>query len=153
MPNRPTLALLALSAILPATLSAQTISAKTAGMKHLDGYLPLDWDAKSGKLYLEIPHLDANGHSQGSRVSPASAFGEATSARTKIETKDARLKKRRLFIFEMWGGKIQRQFRRRCCARHSAYNSAQFGQIITQQGTTSSPTGQRILQGAIKYTF
>ena len=63
MPNRPTLALLALSAILPATLSAQTISAKTAGMKHLDGYLPLDWDAKNGKLYLEIPHLDANGHS------------------------------------------------------------------------------------------
>ena len=63
MPNRPTLALLALSAILPATLSAQTIAAKTAGMKHLDGYLPLDWDAKTGKLYLEIPHLDATGHS------------------------------------------------------------------------------------------
>ncbi len=63
MPNRPTLALLALSAILPATLSAETIAAKTAGMKHLDGYLPLDWDAKTGTLYLEIHHLDANGHS------------------------------------------------------------------------------------------
>ncbi|WP_353063224.1 zinc-dependent metalloprotease [Tunturibacter psychrotolerans] len=63
MPNRPTLALLAISAILPATLSAQTIAAKTAGMKHLDGYLPLDWDAKTGKLYLELPHLDANGRS------------------------------------------------------------------------------------------
>ena len=24
-------------------------------MKHIDGFLPLDWDAKSGKLYLEIP--------------------------------------------------------------------------------------------------
>jgi hypothetical protein len=35
----------------------------------------------------------------------------------------------------------------------SAYNSTQFGQIITQQGTNSSSTGQRILQGAIKYTF
>ncbi|MBB5337808.1 zinc-dependent metalloprotease [Tunturiibacter gelidoferens] len=67
MPKRMTLALLAISptlyATLPVTISAQTIAAKTTGMKHLDGYLPLDWDAKAGKLYLEIPHLDANGHS------------------------------------------------------------------------------------------
>jgi hypothetical protein len=27
-------------------------------MDHKDGYFPLDWDAKAGKLYLEIPHLD-----------------------------------------------------------------------------------------------
>ena len=32
-------------------------------MKHIDGYLPLDWDAKAGKLYLEIPHLDPAGNS------------------------------------------------------------------------------------------
>src|ERR1700720_1350184 len=66
MPKRMSLALLALSAIyatLPVTISAQTIAAKTTGMKHLDGYLPLDWDAKAGKLYLEIPHLDASGRS------------------------------------------------------------------------------------------
>ncbi|WP_158944009.1 zinc-dependent metalloprotease, partial [Granulicella sp. S190] len=68
MPIRPTLALVALAATLTATLPAQspsatTIAAKTTGMKHLDGFLPLDWDAKSGKLYLEIPHLDANGRS------------------------------------------------------------------------------------------
>ncbi len=24
-------------------------------MRHMDGFLPLDWDAKAGKLYLEIP--------------------------------------------------------------------------------------------------
>jgi hypothetical protein len=53
------LALLAVSAF----TSAQTISTKTAGMKHIDGYLPLDWDAKGGKVYLEIPHLDPDGHS------------------------------------------------------------------------------------------
>jgi hypothetical protein len=29
-------------------------------MKHIDGYLPLDWDAKTGKLYLEIPHLETD---------------------------------------------------------------------------------------------
>jgi hypothetical protein len=32
-------------------------------MKHIDGLLPLDWDAKAGKLYLEIPHLDPAGNS------------------------------------------------------------------------------------------
>jgi hypothetical protein len=27
-------------------------------MQHMPGLLPLDWDAKTGKLYLEIPHLN-----------------------------------------------------------------------------------------------
>jgi hypothetical protein len=40
-----------------------TIAAKTTGMKHIPGYLPLDWDPKAGKLYLEIPQLDASGRS------------------------------------------------------------------------------------------
>ena len=35
----------------------------------------------------------------------------------------------------------------------SALNSTALGQIQTQQGTNSSPAGQRILQGAIKYNF
>jgi hypothetical protein len=37
-----------------------TISMKTAGMQNMPGLLPLHWDAKSGKLYLEIPHLDVD---------------------------------------------------------------------------------------------
>jgi len=52
-----------LLAALSASLSAQTISSKTTSMKHIDGLLPLDWDAKAGKLYLEIPHLDPAGNS------------------------------------------------------------------------------------------
>ncbi len=40
-----------------------TISAKTAAMKHFEGLLPLDWDARSGKLFLEIPHLGPDGRS------------------------------------------------------------------------------------------
>ncbi len=56
MTSRLSLSLLLLSA----TLSAQTIASKTTGMKHLDGFLPLNWDAKAGKLYLEIPHLDTD---------------------------------------------------------------------------------------------
>ncbi len=63
MPKHLALALLAVSAFASAQSPAvQTISSKTAGMKHIDGYLPLDWDAKAGKLYLEIPHLDASGN-------------------------------------------------------------------------------------------
>jgi hypothetical protein len=59
MPKHLALALLAVSAF----ASAQTISSKTTGMKHIDGYLPLDWDAKAGKLYLEIPRFDSAGNS------------------------------------------------------------------------------------------
>ena len=57
MRNRFALApLLVFASLLP----AQTISTKTAGMKHMVGYLSLDWDAKAGKLYLEITHLDTD---------------------------------------------------------------------------------------------
>ncbi|MGA7523085.1 MAG: zinc-dependent metalloprotease [Acidobacteriaceae bacterium] len=38
---------------------AKTIAERTASMHHLPGLLPLDWDAHSGKLYLEVP-LAAN---------------------------------------------------------------------------------------------
>ena len=35
-----------------------SIEAKTSGMRHMPGFLPLHWDAKSGRLYLEIPQLN-----------------------------------------------------------------------------------------------
>jgi Met-zincin/Domain of unknown function (DUF5117) len=60
MPKDLAVALLACTAFVSAALPAQTISSKTAAMKHIDGYLPLDWDAKTGKLYLEITHLDTD---------------------------------------------------------------------------------------------
>src|SRR6202453_302852 len=63
MPKHLALALLTVSAFASAQTPATTISAKTASMKHIDGYLPLDWDAKAGKLYLEIPNLDSSGKS------------------------------------------------------------------------------------------
>jgi len=47
----------------PTPAATPTLSAKIAGMKHSDGLLPIDWDAQTGKLYLEIPHLDPAGHS------------------------------------------------------------------------------------------
>ena len=39
-----------------------SLETRIASMKHMPGFLPLDWDAKAGKLYLEVPHLDAAGH-------------------------------------------------------------------------------------------
>jgi hypothetical protein len=37
-----------------------TIEAKTSGMRHLQGFLPLHWDARTGRLFLEIPHLNVD---------------------------------------------------------------------------------------------
>ncbi len=39
------------------TEAPPSIAAKTASMKHMPGLLPLDWDAATGKLYLEVPKL------------------------------------------------------------------------------------------------
>ena len=41
---------------LPAT--AQTIAAKTANLQKIDGYVPLYWDAASGKMWMEIARLN-----------------------------------------------------------------------------------------------
>ncbi|MGA8528946.1 MAG: zinc-dependent metalloprotease [Acidobacteriaceae bacterium] len=43
----------------PLDQPAKSIAERTASMHHFPGLLPLDWDAKSGKLYLEVP-LTAN---------------------------------------------------------------------------------------------
>jgi len=53
----------------------QTIREKTAGMKHLDGLIPLDWDARTGRLYLEIPRVDAEGKSADFLFATSLPFG------------------------------------------------------------------------------
>jgi Met-zincin/Domain of unknown function (DUF5117) len=40
--------------------SAASIAAKTAGMRKLPGYFPLYWDAKTGKMWLEIDRWDTD---------------------------------------------------------------------------------------------
>jgi Met-zincin/Domain of unknown function (DUF5117) len=37
-----------------------TIEARTLRMDHLQGFLPLHWDARTGRLFLEIPRLNAD---------------------------------------------------------------------------------------------
>src|SRR5580698_9692589 len=39
---------------LPCIAETQSIAQKTAGLQKLDGLFPVSWDAKAGKLYLEI---------------------------------------------------------------------------------------------------
>src|ERR1700693_5190133 len=41
-----------------AAQAEQTVTQKIAGMERKDGYFPLDWDVKAGKLYLEVTRLD-----------------------------------------------------------------------------------------------
>jgi hypothetical protein len=36
------------------------IESRTASMQHMRGFLPLHWDARKGRLYLEIPHLNVD---------------------------------------------------------------------------------------------
>ncbi len=39
----------------PKPATPTSLASRIAGMRHMYGFLPLDWDAKAGKLYLEIP--------------------------------------------------------------------------------------------------
>lgn len=49
-----------LTVLLCASLvSAATIAEKTAGMEKADGFVPYYWDAKAGKVWLEIGHWDS----------------------------------------------------------------------------------------------
>ena len=41
------------------TANAQTIATFTTGMEKKDGFLPFYWDAKKGKVYLEIGQFDS----------------------------------------------------------------------------------------------
>ena len=36
------------------------IESRTATMQHMRGFMPLHWDARKGRLYLEIPHLNVD---------------------------------------------------------------------------------------------
>lgn len=52
--------LLAAQAAATAAGDTPSIAAKTSGMQRMPGFLPLYWNAKTGKLYLEIPHLNTD---------------------------------------------------------------------------------------------
>ncbi|MBK9690957.1 MAG: zinc-dependent metalloprotease [Gemmatimonadetes bacterium] len=61
MRNRLLLAFAGLLAVTPVaaqTAALPTIEEKTAGMRRLDGFLPVYWDERGGRLWLEVPLAD-----------------------------------------------------------------------------------------------
>jgi Met-zincin/Domain of unknown function (DUF5117) len=79
------------------------ISAKTAGMKHLDGLLPIDWDARAGKLYIEIPHLDPDGRSAEILYVNSLPYGTGSND---LELDRGQLSRSRIVRFERSGPKV-----------------------------------------------
>lgn len=47
-----------------AAAPARSISERTASMRHMPGLISLDWDAKAGKLYLEVPMTGNSDHTR-----------------------------------------------------------------------------------------
>src|SRR5271168_1831210 len=54
-----------------------TVARKTAAMRHIVGLLPLDWDAKAGRLYLELAL--ANGRSRDLLYTESLPYGVGSS--------------------------------------------------------------------------
>ena len=50
--------LLAITPLAAQTAALPTIEEKTAGMRRLDGFLPVYWDERGGRLWLEVPLAD-----------------------------------------------------------------------------------------------
>src|SRR4051794_17072625 len=44
----------------PAPAAMQSVEDRTAGMKRLDGYIPMFWDERGGSMYLEISRFDSD---------------------------------------------------------------------------------------------
>jgi len=80
-----------------------SISVKTAGMKHMDGLIPMDWDGKEGKLYLEIPKLAADGRSEEFLLVNSLPFGTGSND---LGLDRGQLSEARVVRFERSGPKV-----------------------------------------------
>ena len=87
----------------PAVAAPLTISAKTAGMKHIDGLIPMDWDGKEGKLYLGIPKLGADGRSEEFLLVNSLPFGTGSND---LGLDRGQLSEARVVRFERSGPKV-----------------------------------------------
>src|SRR5690348_14632494 len=80
-----------------------TVSEKIAGMKHLDGLIPLDWDARTGKLYFEIQHLGLDGRSPDILYATSLPFGTGSND---LGLDRGQISEGRLVYFERSGPKV-----------------------------------------------
>jgi hypothetical protein len=80
-----------------------SIAAKTAAMRHMPGFLPMDWDAASGKLYLEIPEVGADGHSPDLLYTESLPFGTGSND---LGLDRGQVSEGRIIHFERTGPKV-----------------------------------------------
>jgi hypothetical protein len=80
-----------------------TIAVKTAGMRHMDGLIPMDWDGKEGKLYLEIPKLGTDGRSEEYLLVNSLPFGTGSND---LGLDRGQLSEARVVRFERSGNKV-----------------------------------------------
>jgi hypothetical protein len=72
-------------------------------MRHIDGLIPMDWDGKEGKLYLEIPKLGADGRSGEFLLVNSLPFGTGSND---LGLDRGQLSEARIVRFERSGPKV-----------------------------------------------
>ncbi|HMG84492.1 MAG TPA: zinc-dependent metalloprotease [Terracidiphilus sp.] len=80
-----------------------TVQEKIAGMKHFDGLIPLDWDARTGKLYFEIQHLGPDRKSPDIVYVTSLPFGTGSND---LSLDRGQISEGRLVYFERSGPKV-----------------------------------------------
>jgi hypothetical protein len=75
-----------------------SIAEKTAGMKKIDGFIPLYWDAQQGKIWMEIARLDVE-------ILHSAGFGSGLGSND-IGLDRGRLAGSRIVVFERVGPKV-----------------------------------------------
>jgi hypothetical protein len=94
---------LAQGAATPAATAPPAISEKIAGMKHFDGFIPMDWDAQAGKLYLEVPHMSPDGRTPDLLYTNSLPYGTGSND---LGLDRGQLSRGRIVRFERSGPKV-----------------------------------------------
>jgi hypothetical protein len=80
-----------------------TIASKISAMHHIPGFLPLDWDAATGKLYLEVLHLGPDGRSPDLLYTNSLPYGTGSND---LGLDRGQVSEGRILRFERFGPKI-----------------------------------------------
>jgi hypothetical protein len=108
------------------------LTTKIAGMRHLDGLLPLDWDARAGKLYVEIPHLGPDGKSADLLYTNSLPYGTGSND---LGLDRGQLSEGRVVRFERSGPKVL-LVQRNLAFRSSSRNAAE--ELVVKQSFPES---------------
>lgn len=120
-----------------------TIEDKTQGMRRLDGFMPLYWDAEAGQLFMEIPRLDTE-------VLHAMGIGAGLGSND-IGIDRGGLAGSRIVVFERVGQKVlmvQPNYRFRSSSDDASEVRAvrdAFARSVLWGFTAAAATGDRVL--------